>query len=256
MDEAREKDSEEQMEREAILAVGAVGLGRYQMRRFAAKRPRLFFPLYGLARDNRRLMIGGDTELVIEGFPRSGNTFTVVAFEMAQRNPVRIAHHLHAQAQVMRAAERNIPTVVLIRRPADAVRSLVVRHPHIPLGLGLEVYAEFYSDIHYARNRFLVATFDDVTRDLAAVTERVNRRFGTNFGLFRHSEENLKEVFDRIERINTIVDGGSEAAVARPSAAKDRAKTALSFDSGRHARLLARAEDLYNAYASLAREAV
>src|SRR5262245_45373054 len=45
-------------------------------------------------------VIDADTELVIDGYMRSANTFAVYAFQMAQRRPVRLAHHLHAPAQV------------------------------------------------------------------------------------------------------------------------------------------------------------
>jgi hypothetical protein len=40
-----------------------------------------------------------------------------------------IAHHLHAPAQVIRAARWWILTPVLMRRPRDAVLSLVIRDP-------------------------------------------------------------------------------------------------------------------------------
>jgi hypothetical protein len=40
-----------------------------------------------------------------------------------------IAHHLHAPAQVIRAARWRILTLVLMRRPRDAVLSLVIRDP-------------------------------------------------------------------------------------------------------------------------------
>jgi len=40
-----------------------------------------------------------------------------------------IAHHLYASAQVIRAARWRILTLVLMRRPRDAVLSLVIRDP-------------------------------------------------------------------------------------------------------------------------------
>ena len=67
-----------------------------------------------------------DKLVVIEGFPRSGNSFARRAFIMAQDETfdvTRIAHHLHVPAQVIRAARWRIPTLVLIRRPKDAVLS-------------------------------------------------------------------------------------------------------------------------------------
>ena len=56
-----------------------------------------------------RAVVGPDTELVIEGFPRTANTFAVFAFQTAQARPVRVAHHLHAPIQVTVAARRPPP---------------------------------------------------------------------------------------------------------------------------------------------------
>src|SRR5207247_8264431 len=47
-----------------------------------------------------------ETEICIEGFPRSGNTFAVIAFQQAQTRTVSIAHHVHAPGSVIGAARR------------------------------------------------------------------------------------------------------------------------------------------------------
>jgi hypothetical protein len=73
-------------------------------RRHVGEHPLLFHNIYKLRLRYQNLLVDRTTQLVIEGFPRSGNTFAVVAFEQAQRQSVRIAHHLHAPAQVMLAA--------------------------------------------------------------------------------------------------------------------------------------------------------
>ncbi len=44
------------------------------------------------------------TQLVIEGFPRSGNTFASKAFTLAQDRPVVVASHVHLPAQVKLAS--------------------------------------------------------------------------------------------------------------------------------------------------------
>src|SRR5580658_8003661 len=62
-------------------------------------------------------VIGPRTELVIDGFTRSATTFAVYAFQLAQDTPVQLAHHLHAPAQLIRAARRGVPAVALIRKP-------------------------------------------------------------------------------------------------------------------------------------------
>ena len=50
--------------------------------------PRSFFSLYSARRRYRGLLVDENTQLVVEGFPRSGNTFAVFAFRYAQQNDV------------------------------------------------------------------------------------------------------------------------------------------------------------------------
>src|SRR5207245_9068649 len=57
------------------------------------------------------------TELVIEGFARSANTFAVEAFERVQPRPVRIVHHLHAPAHIMPAVSLGSPAIATSTTP-------------------------------------------------------------------------------------------------------------------------------------------
>ena len=89
-------------------------------------------------------VIGPATELVIEGYMRSANTFAVYAFQSAQRRPVALAHHLHAPAQLIRAARRGVPALVLIRDPEDTILSQVQWEPDISMRAALMTYVRFY----------------------------------------------------------------------------------------------------------------
>lgn len=139
----------------------------------------------------RQTPIGKETEIVIEGFPRSGNTFALLAFETAQPRPVAIAHHSHAPAQVIRAVRRGIPTLILIRRPADAVLSWVIRDRHISVRQALRRYIGLYSRVMLHRDGYVVELFEEVTSDFGELISRINERFGTSFSPFVHSEENV-----------------------------------------------------------------
>lgn len=91
------------------------------------------------------MAVSQDTEIVIEGFPRSANTFAVVASTQAQgARPIRIAHHLHAEAQVLAGVERKLPVIVLIRQPEDAIRSLKIAFPDQDENRMLRLYLRFY----------------------------------------------------------------------------------------------------------------
>ena len=60
----------------------------FEAKTVVAKYPGVALPI---ARRRHGIPVGDDTELVIEAFPRSGMTFAVVAFEMAQTRRVRVA---------------------------------------------------------------------------------------------------------------------------------------------------------------------
>jgi len=142
--------------------------------------------------------IGEDTDLVIEGYPRSANSFTVAAFEAAQTEPVRVAHHTHAPANVIVAVRRGIPALVLIRGPEDAVVEFVLLKPELTVRQALRGWVRFYEPLLPFRERFVAATTDEVLTELAAVIARVNDRFGTSFIPFEPTEESLGVVREEI----------------------------------------------------------
>src|SRR6266571_2862096 len=59
-------------------------------------------------------VVSSEAEFVIDGYTRSACTFAVYAFQLAQDRPVRMAHHLHAPAQLIAAARMEIPALVVI----------------------------------------------------------------------------------------------------------------------------------------------
>jgi len=222
---------------------------REQVRRYVGEHPFLFFNFYRVRPRYRHLLVDRRTQLVIEGFPRSGNTFAVVAFEQAQRKRVRIAHHLHMPAHVMQAVRWRIPTLVLIRKPTDAVLSLTIREPQIPIRQAMKHYVSFYDKVAGYRSAFVVGSFEEVIQDYGAVLERVNVKFGTRFSLFKHSKDNVEDVFSHIEERHRARSGGwlDEKRIARPSAVKASMNDPVmkELQAPHIKKLTARAEALY-----------
>jgi hypothetical protein len=170
---------------------------RWGMRSRLADHPSLYIPLARFR--HRGTVVGADTRLVIDGFTRSGVTFAVIAFQVAQREPVRVAHTLHAPAHVMAAVRRGVPTIVTIRHPEAAVLSAIIREPYVTAEQGIAAWIRFYSRILPFRSGFVSVPFEAVTHDYGAVIRGVNDRFGTTFDEFAHTPENVEVCFRIIE---------------------------------------------------------
>jgi hypothetical protein len=196
-------------------------------------------------------IVARDTELVIEGFARAGNTFMWFAFRSAQPRPVRLAHHTHAAAQVIAAVRWGIPTLVVVRPPADSALAHMVLHD-VSARAALGAWIRFHRRVMTVRTGFAAAGFDEVTRDFGGVVRRVNEAFGTSFGVFEHTEANEARVFAAITERNRLRFGESmtpERALilARPTAARQALKDIrrCELERGELAPLRARADELH-----------
>ncbi len=163
-------------------------------------------------------VIGPGTELVIDGYTRSATTFAVYALQLSQDRPVRLAHHLHAPAQLIEAAWRRVPALLLIREPQGVVLSQVIREPGVTVRDALVSYARFYECLLPYRPSFVVGEFEQVTNEFGAVIRRLNVRFGTRFAEFVPTDEAMRECFELIKlrgTLSTVLLGYESGVVTR-----------------------------------------
>jgi hypothetical protein len=200
----------------------------YSIRSMASAVPSVYLPFARMKyrdAENGNRIVEASTELVIEGFQRSGNTFAVVAFQQAQGRPVKMAHHLHAVAQVRRAAALRRPTLVLVRDPIETCVSHILRYTSATPRQVLRSWIRFYSNVSRLRDAIVIADFTEVVNDFGAVTTRVNDRFSTRFRAFEHTPEHVARCFELIDernrgRYGTVLD----THVARPSSQRNEWK--------------------------------
>jgi hypothetical protein len=228
-------------------------------------------------------VVGSQTEAVIDGFTRSACVFAAVAFQQAQPRPVRLAHLVHAPAQLIAGAERGLPCLVTIREPEGAVASTLIREPFLTAPVVLAAWTRFYGRLLPYRDRLVVGEFTRVTTDLGSLIAEMNARFGTAFTPFEHTPENVERAFAFIEEragrpvyeehigrymsgLETAAEldaarrtaaGAGKAAlvpfehrVARPSEERARMRTELAerYHDPRLADLRRRAERVYAAF--------
>ena len=218
--------------------------------------PHLYYPVMRRRARYRELLITDRTELVIEGYPRSGNTFAVAALQFAQPHPMAIARHTHYPAQVIEAARRGLPMLVLVRDPRDAAASLVIREPGITLARALRRYVRYYDRIAPYHQAYVVGTFTQVTTNFAPVIQRLNRAFGLSLTPFEHTPANCDAVFHMVEDMERQAFCGvlAETRVARPSTARQEPKARLMDAMARpeHRELLTECDALFRRFTSLA----
>jgi hypothetical protein len=177
---------------------------RYRLRYFVNAYPLLYMPMARVRHRDPAVtfpIVTRDTELVIEGFGRAGSTFAQFAFQSAQTQPIKIAHHTHAAAQVITAVEWGIPTLVIVRDPLNAALSHMVRH-QVSAEAGLRAWIRFHRRILPHRQGLVLTSFEAMTRDFGAVISRLNQKFGTKFGEWAHTKENEAQVFEQIRMRN------------------------------------------------------
>jgi hypothetical protein len=184
-----------------------------------------------------------DTDIVIEAFPRSANTFLVHALEIIAEGRLNIAHHLHDPVQITRGVAAGIPVIVIIRTPEDAVSSWMLKSPWMDPALALRIYNAFYKCALAHGDAVTLIPYDQLIAApqevLATIYERLGR---TPPALLETLDQ--EAVFASIEARKRQREGSPATAtdfalsVARPTADKDARKAAL------HAQIAARAPAL------------
>jgi hypothetical protein len=178
------------------------------IRGYLAQYPGMFIPIMKLRHPERiPEIVSPSTDLVIEGYPRSGNSFAFVAFSMVQETNLSIAHHFHAPAQIIRAVELKIPVLLLIRDPIDAAISWMLRDPYVTEIFALREYIKFYRPIFPYRNSCTIVPFTELITSFGNAINRLNTKSSTRFQTFENSEENVAKCFERIDQRHREITG-------------------------------------------------
>lgn len=128
----------------------------------------------------RHLWVTPDTDVVVEGYPRSANTFLYRIIRAAADDSFKIGHHVHRPQQVTMALRYGVPCFVLFRHPLDAIASFLVREPGLTARSCLVDYLRFaettLAQVDYAGLFILV--FDEVVADPKGLTQAILTKIG------------------------------------------------------------------------------
>lgn len=205
----------------------------------------LLFWINGFRPDFRNKIVVPKTELCVEGFQRSGNSFFTMLIKR-EKNKLKLADHVHVSQQVVRACKWDIPTIVLIRHPKDAIASLMAWDPKLKISLAIRSYSAFYNYIKPYQSSFITGHFDTVITKPYLIIQATNRTFNTDIRMDEFDEQRMKRMRDRwANRTKTM----KNAPV--PNAVKDDLKRSYGDDII-HNPHYAKALKIYESYLKIA----
>ena len=223
---------------------------RRYINKYIGTRPWLFSFVMSRRKKFKNIIVNKCTEIVIEGFPRSANTFAVAAFVYSQPKKYIIARHTHAPAQVMLGVKAGLPVILLVRKPLDAVVSLVIREENISLKHALKKYIWYHKSILSIVQNCVVADFEQVVGDFSNIISDINDKFDEKYLSFDHNKKSEVEIFKLVEEMEIKDSGGvlRETHVARPSKSRAGVKNDLKnkLESPDYSYLLDECYRLYN----------
>ena len=200
------------------------------LRTFIRKRPALYFAFALISPKIARNRARRNSDLILEGFPRSANSYSLNFFRNCQSDTYRIAHHLHAPAQVVYGCQHGIPCMVLIRNPEDAFCSLKVMSPDVSFAEMIADYCSFYEVAWQYREKIYFAIFEDVVNDFNPSILAFNDRFGTTFQSANDTEEKVAETFETLQEYNKTEKKGNQWELPIPTEEKNQKKQAIRDD--------------------------
>jgi hypothetical protein len=192
--------------------------------------------------------INPDTKLVLDGFPRSANSYARAAFQLANGNSIGIVTHAHTPRVVQLGVKRGIPVIVLIRDPARVIASILQFTEPDFARAALDSYVRYYRAVLPLLDRVVIGAFPTVTGDFGDVIRKCNARFGTDFVAFERTPENDAAALARVDEEARRVAGADsfDAVVPRPVATRIDADTLLARLDASARRKLTAAHQLHD----------
>lgn len=111
------------------------------------------------------------TDLVIDGFPGSGNSFVSNNARAAVHQPVNIESHFHFTAQLKRAAALGVPAIVLVRDPEGACNSLKSKTPRYWNWLIVLRWLRYHRYVLRHGSKFAIVLFKAFTTDVDVIRQ-------------------------------------------------------------------------------------
>jgi glycosyltransferase involved in cell wall biosynthesis len=125
-----------------------------------------------------RELLRNNYDLIVDGYPRSGNSRLACAIRLVAPN-LRVRSHAHQIAHVRQAIVRHgKPAIIMIRKPADAIPACAF-HRCWSIAYASRYYEMYYEQLLdlIGRPGLLVVDFDTVLSGLNATLQAISARY-------------------------------------------------------------------------------
>jgi hypothetical protein len=161
-----------------------------QLKKIVSSNILLYYLWFILVRKRKGLDIDffrRDTDVFIDGYARSGNTFIIhlVRSLLPELNSV---HHLHAVAPIKIALLLNLPAFILIRDPMNCISSKYLKHfamrgievntpidEHL-LNQFISDYLTYYRFVKKNQDRLIILNFDQLIESPKIIVGKIKDR--------------------------------------------------------------------------------
>jgi len=126
----------------------------------------IFFKIYPYIRKNyKEKIINKNSDICIEGYKRSGNTYFISLLEYKNKKKISIASHIHNKFQIQRAIKLNKPIIFLIRDPIMVINSAVNRNEDFDPSQLIKDYIQIYQYAYKKSDLIMFINFKDFTNN-------------------------------------------------------------------------------------------
>lgn len=170
--------------------------------------------------DLKQIKVNKKTELCIEGYPSSANSYSVMIIKYFNKD-IKIASHSHAIANLKKALKYDIPTVILIRHPETVISSRLARHKG-NINEYFVRYLRFHEFVLKHLDKFVVLSFKEVINDPNLLVNTVEK----HLKLFvSDSKKDNKEIDANVKKmINNSFNEKKQEVTVLPTAEKEAIK--------------------------------
>lgn len=215
--------------------------------RLYLKRSKTLYPILKNNLSSGGTVTTNSTQLCIEGYPSSANSYTYHLFRVLFPE-IKLSHHTHSYANVSIALEQNIPSIVLLRNPLDCISSRHVRF-HSSLSISLAEYIDFYSctEKDVESPYLILIEFNEIINEPLKVLDQLSPILGVQIDSSLDIVEINTAVKERMKKAQTKMKSMQNISLPNEerSALKEKYKTELvNLDSYK------KAEDLYRILAA------